>query len=100
MQHWKYQFEVIKEELAALGKISLDRGKTLTKSGDDRHQTVFSIKKNDKGEIERYRARLVAIGHQQTPGVDYFHTYSLVASQFVYSWHCAVSEAIMCRNMI
>ena len=40
---------------------------------------VFRVKKNSSGEVVRYKARLVAQGFSQVPGVDYFDTYAPVA---------------------
>ena len=40
---------------------------------------VFKIKKNAAGEIDKYKARLVAHGFTQQYGVNYHETYALVA---------------------
>lgn len=41
------------------------------------HKWVFVRKRNEHGEIVRYKARLVAQGFSQRPGIDFDETYSL-----------------------
>jgi Reverse transcriptase (RNA-dependent DNA polymerase) len=40
---------------------------------------VFKAKKDAAGKVVRYKARLVAQGFSQVPGIDYFDTYAPVA---------------------
>lgn len=37
---------------------------------------IFRIKRHPDGSIQRYKARLVAKGFHQTPGIDFFETFS------------------------
>jgi transposase InsO family protein len=41
---------------------------------------VFSVKKNERGDIVRYKARLVGQGFRQRFGVNFFETYAPVAN--------------------
>lgn len=40
---------------------------------------IFTIKRDSSGNIERFKARLVARGFEQRPGIDFFNTHSPVA---------------------
>lgn len=40
---------------------------------------VFKIKQSQNGEIEKYKARLVARGHTQQKGIDYKEVFASVA---------------------
>ena len=65
------------------------------------YKWVFVRKRNEKGEVVRYKARLVAQGFSQRPGIDYEETYSPVvdATTLRYLISLAVKEKIDLRLM-
>ena len=65
------------------------------------YKWVFIRKRNEKNEVVRYKARLVAQGFSQRPGIDYEETYSPVmdAITFRYLISLAVSENLEMRLM-
>ena len=60
------------------------------------YRWVFVRKRNENNEIVRYKARLVAQGFSQRPGIDYEETHSPVmdAITFRYLIHLAVSKGL------
>ena len=65
------------------------------------YRWIFVRKRNEKDEIVRYKARLVAQGFSQRPGIDFEETYSPVidATTFRYLISLAVSENLEMRLM-
>ena len=65
------------------------------------YKWVFVRKRNGKNEIARYKARLVAQGFSQRPGIDYDETYSPVMdiTMFQYLISLSVSEGLDMRLM-
>ena len=62
---------------------------------------MFVRKRNDKNEISRYKARIVAQGFSQRPGIDYDETYSPVMDiiTFRYLISLSVSKGLDMRLM-
>lgn len=50
------------------------------------YKWVFVRKRNEKNEIVRYKARLVAQGFSQRPGIDYKETYSPVVDAITFRY--------------
>ena len=65
------------------------------------HKWVFVRKRNEKHEVLRYKARLVAQGFSQRPGIDYEETYSPVMDiiTFRYLISLVVSEKLNMQLM-
>ena len=55
---------------------------------------VYALKKDAAGHIIRYKARLVAQGFSQIPGIDYFDTYAPVAKMASIRTFLALSAAL------
>ncbi|KAM1021654.1 hypothetical protein ACFX2A_043777 [Malus domestica] len=62
------------------------------------YKWVFIRKRNEKSEIVRYKARLVAQGFSQHPGIDYDGTYSPIIDviTFRYLISLVVSKKWIC----
>ena len=97
---WK---EAIKTELRSLAKREVFGlvFQTPTKIQPVGYRWVFVRKRNENNEIVQYKARLVAQGFSQRPGIDYEETYFPVMDiiTFQYLISLAVSERLDMRLM-
>ncbi|CAL2260333.1 unnamed protein product [Prunus armeniaca] len=100
---WPKWKDAIKVELNSLEKRGVFGPVVQTPQGVKPvgYKWVFTRKRNEKNEIARYKARLVAQGFSQRLGIDYEETYSLVmdAITFRYLISLAVSEKFDMRLM-
>ena len=83
---WKSQKEAIQAELDSLNKRGVFGPVVPTPESVKPvgYKWVFVGKRNERNEVVRYKARLVAQGFSQKPGVDYMETYSPVRTK-IYS---------------
>ncbi|KAJ0530675.1 putative RNA-directed DNA polymerase [Helianthus annuus] len=100
---WPKWQEAIKAELGSLEKRNVF-GPVVRTPIDVKpvgYKWVFAIKRNEKNEIVRYKARLVAQGFSQIPGVDYEETYSPVVDAITLRFliGLAISEGLQMRLM-
>ena len=72
--------DAMKEEITSLKKNEVWQLVERPRHNVVSNKWVLKIKRKPNGEIERYKARLVARGFSQVPGVDYQETYAPVAN--------------------
>ena len=78
----KKWFNAMKEELKSMDDNQVwDLVELLESSKQVGCKWVFKTKRDSKGNIERYKARLIAKGFTQKDGIDYKKTFSLVSKK-------------------
>ena len=76
---WPEWEKAIKAEMDILGEMGTWKLGDLPKGREAVGcKWVFDIKHDHEGKISRYKARLVAQGYSQIPGMDYFETFAPV----------------------
>ena len=90
---WPKWKEAIENELISLNKYKVFGPVVQTPEGTKpvNYKWVFVRKRNDKNEVVRYKARLVAQGFSQKPGVDYDETYSPVMNATTFRYLISLS---------
>lgn len=100
---WPKWKEAIDSELKSLAKREVFGPVVRTPEGVKPvgYKWVFVRKRNENGEVVRYKARLVAQGFSQRPGIDYEETYSPVvdATTFRFLISLAIRERLDLRLM-
>ena len=85
-QDWPKWEEAIKAELASLAKREVFG--PITRIPDNvkpvGYKWVFVRKRNEKNEVVKYKARLIAQGFSQRPRIHYDETYSLVMDLIIF----------------
>lgn len=77
---WKKWQEAMEEEIASLEKNKVWTLVARPRKNIVTNKWVFKIKRKPGGEVDRYKARLVARGFSQIQGIDYDETYAPVAN--------------------
>ncbi|KAM1848657.1 hypothetical protein ACFX14_012762 [Malus domestica] len=102
-QDWPKWKDAIQAELNSLERRSVFGPvvQTPTDVNPVGYKWVFTRKRNEKNEIARYKARLVAQGFSQRSGIDYEETYSPVMDTitFRYLISLVISEKLDMRLM-
>jgi hypothetical protein len=85
---WDKWKEAIEVEIASLNKREVFSAVIPTPPGilPLGYKWVFVRKRNENNEVVRYKARLVAQGFTQRPGVDFNETYSPVMSGIMFRY--------------
>jgi hypothetical protein len=85
---WDKWKAAIETEIASLNKRKVFSAVMPTPPGifPVGYKWVFIRKRNENNEVVRYKARLVAQGFTQRPGVDFNETYSLVMSGITFRY--------------
>ncbi len=76
MKHWEKSIQEEFENLERNNASKLIKRREGIKT--IRSRWTFRRKRDQNGKVIRYKARLVALGKQQRPGIDYGFTYSPV----------------------
>ena len=100
---WSKWKEAIQVELGSLAKCKVFEPVVPTPNDVKPlgYKCVFVRKRNDKNEIAKYKARLVAQSFSQRLGIDYDETYSPMMDIIIFQYliSLSVSEGINMRLM-